>query len=150
MSNFPVLTAKDEICVALRRVQKKTGCSTKTLNLVHEALRPYLRAQFDGPLKVSHATKKIAGRSGAVILRLHGCVGCHEHVFMPKCRARLCPKCQSPRYQANGKPKEVSMVSWVPTVHGVIPCTRENPRRLPCARGTHNIPHSYRSVGISR
>ena len=88
---------------------KKTGCSTKTLNLVLKTLRPYLMPQFRGPSLVAHVTKRIAQQSGAVVLRLNGCVGCHKHVFGPKCRARLCPnpECQSPRYDTNGKPKEV-------------------------------------------
>ena len=95
----------------MRRIQKKTGCSTKTLNLVLKTLRPYLMSQFRGASLVEHVTKRIAQQSGAVVVRLNGCVGANcDHVFGPKCRARLCPKCQSPRYDTNGKPKEVGLV----------------------------------------
>ena len=91
--------------------KKKTGCSTKTLNMVLKTLQPYLMPQFRGPSLVAHVTKRIAQQSGAVVLRLNGCVEC-AHVFGPKCRARSCPnpECQSPRYDANGRPKEVGLV----------------------------------------
>ena len=92
-------------------MQKKSGCSTKTLNLVLEELQPYLKEEFRGARTVDKTTRKIVVPTGAVILRLNGCVGCNEHVFLPSSRARLCPKCNSPRYEENGKtPKEVCKV----------------------------------------
>ena len=91
----------------LRTVQRKTFCSTETLRCVATAVHPTtnvrrLQRQCD---------KDLTSRAGAVSLQLHGCVWCDGFVFLPTCRARVCPKCQGARYDDTGKPFEVCTFS---------------------------------------
>ena len=61
---------KQMVCIELRKVQLKSGCSTLSLNLALEALKPYV--QFPLP-KVQEADAFIKRISGANVIRLHGC-----------------------------------------------------------------------------
>ena len=69
-------------------------------------MRPHLKVELSPGCKVKRINKTIFKRGGAVQLRLNGCVGCDRHVFMPKDKASVCPKCGHDRYKANGKAYE--------------------------------------------
>ena len=69
-------------------------------------MRPHLKAQLSPNCKVNRVNKTIFERGGAVQLRLNGCKGCDRHVFMPKEKASVCPKCNHARYKPNGQPYE--------------------------------------------
>jgi hypothetical protein len=98
--------------VAMRRAQRRSGCSTKTLNIVLEMLTFYghLRVKKKRPWRVNRKriTKKMAQHSGAVIIQLHGCAGvdCTGHIYMPDDPSLFCPKCGYPRRDADGRPYE--------------------------------------------
>lgn len=92
--------------LGLRQVQKQTAASTKTLNMVLDVVRPHLKLPLRPDCKVGGITKTICKGSGAVMLRLHGCVGCDGYVFMPKEPATSCPVCDHPRHKINGQPNE--------------------------------------------
>ena len=99
------MSQEEQICIALRLVQSKSGCATRTLNLVIQELKPFLRCEgFDSWTKSDKALRKT---SGAQSVKLHGCVGCHDHVFGPSDRSRHCPKCHHPRFNNVGNPNEV-------------------------------------------
>ena len=93
-----------KIWYVLRDIQRETACSTKTLKLVFQRLRPFLNI---GNTKVPKVDKIL--RSQANIMRLDGCVNCNMHVFTPDDRRRRCPDCRHPRYDRNGKPNEVCL-----------------------------------------
>ena len=73
---------------------------------VLDVFRPHLKVPLPPSCKVNGITKKICKRSGAVMLRLNGCVGCNSHVFMPKDPKTSCPLCNHPRYHEDGSPHE--------------------------------------------
>lgn len=99
------VSRKDLMCLELRRLQCKTGCSTNTLNLALNVIAPYLK--FD-PARVQRADSLLKKLSGATVIRLHGCVGRHcSHVFGPDDPAVHCPRCGTARYDHRDKPKEV-------------------------------------------
>ena len=63
---------------------------------------------------LKNADKKIREEAGSCMLRLNGCAGCHQHVYLPDDPARVCPKikpdgtgCGHPRYDVKGSPHEV-------------------------------------------
>jgi len=95
-----------QIYVALRKVQRTTGCTTSMLQKILKALSPFLNVAEN--LNVEEANKEIFERSGATMMKLNGCVGCHEHVFLPSETLERCPKCEHPRY-SNGRANEASV-----------------------------------------
>jgi len=98
------VSQKELVCMQLRRIQSRTGCSTNTLNLAINAISPYCK--FNLP-RLTHADKFWRELSGASVIRLHGCVGksC-THVFGPDDARTHCPLCNEGRYNVQGKPKE--------------------------------------------
>ena len=61
--------------------------------------------------------KKMQKEAGAVFLRLNGCPGCNDHVYLPTDPETHCPHvkhdgtvCGHPRCDENGKPLEVFFV----------------------------------------
>ena len=100
------MSEEEQICIALRQVQCKSGCATRTLNLVIKELQPFLRCTgFESTW--TKPDKSLHNMSGAKSVQLHGCVGCHKHVFGPSDRSRGCPRCQHPRFDADNNPNEV-------------------------------------------
>ena len=93
----------DLVCVALRKVQSQTGCSTRTLKKTYAALKPFMKKKGRGLRQVS---KVMRGVSGATSIRLNGCVSCHAYVFTPEDKRRRCPTCDHPRFAPDGKPNE--------------------------------------------
>jgi len=93
----------DQVCVALRKVQSQTGCSTRTIKKTYEALEPFIGKKSRG---FRYIDKVLRGVSGAVSIRLDGCVGCHAYVFDPQNRKKQCPICDHPRFSDNGTPNE--------------------------------------------
>ena len=100
------VSRKELLCMQLRRVQRKTGCSTTTLDLAMGVMQSYI--PFKLPKSVREADKYMREMSGAQVLLLHGCTNrrCSGHVFSPDDCALECPLCGDLRYDENGKPKE--------------------------------------------
>ena len=46
-------------------------------------------------------------KANAVLLQLHGCVGCDDFVFLPSDVRIRCPRCRHPRFNHEKKPNEV-------------------------------------------
>ena len=105
----------------LRMAQRKTGCSTSTIEVVAKHVEQWARhngmiassgdessedfeEEEETHIGADHNLKKNAN---AVVLQLHGCVGCNKHVFLPADHSLLCPKCKHPRFNARHKPNEV-------------------------------------------
>ena len=101
----------DQICLQLRKVQGKTGCTNKTLELIAKNLLPFFKGLEHiktFPIKsIRRARRRIvAAGNKALKVQLHGCVGCNNHVFGPESKLKNCPLCGVSRY-LNGKPQEV-------------------------------------------
>ena len=90
------------VCVALRKVQNQTGCSTRTLKKTYAELQPWIK----GKCSFRQVDKLLRCESGATSIRLNGCVGCHAYVFTPEDPRRRCPLCNYPRFAADDKPNE--------------------------------------------
>ena len=99
-----IRSAKEQICVAMRQVQRATGCATTTLDLALKFLKPHLK--IDETVRVHHADKVMFENGGAKILKLNGCVRCHTHVYLPTSELIVCPKCHGPRFNERGQPNE--------------------------------------------
>ena len=99
----------DEIRKQLRIVQNISGCSTSVLNLVLARLQPYLKGCGNKRVKMCRVRSR---KHTAVKRQLHGCVGCHEHVFSPESKMRACPKCEHPRFDTKGNAHEVSVFEY--------------------------------------
>ena len=97
----------EDISIKLRKVQYATGCTTSTLNKVLLALAPHLKANVHR-FKVQRGDNHMCAQSGATVLELNGCVGCHLHVYMPTSRRMTCPRCRHPRFNVSHHPNEVS------------------------------------------
>ena len=85
----------------LREAQRKCGCSTNTLKAVLQAVKPFCHP---GIVKND---EQLVCTTNAVVLQLHGCVGCDDFVFEPTNKMIRCPKCQHPRFNQQKKPNEV-------------------------------------------
>ena len=89
----------------LRIVQRQSGCSTRTLNLVLQRLQPFLKGCEGEPsIKMNEVRTR---KESPVKRRLSGCVGCNKFVFGPEDKSTECPKCAHPRYDEKGKLNEV-------------------------------------------
>lgn len=98
------LATEDRVIIQLRMLQNKTNCATSTLQEAVDILQPHLRCKSFGSFAKMDA--KMSASSGAESLALHGCVGCHMHVFHPNDPDGRCPLCNHPRF-SGGKPNEV-------------------------------------------
>ena len=99
-------TKADSFKKTLRVVQQETNCSTKTLVTAIKLLRPFFENIGDIPLSFKGTDSKLL-KKACRFLKLHGCVGCNHHVFLPSDKAERCPRCRFPRFRASGGPNEV-------------------------------------------
>ena len=88
----------------LRTAQRTSGCTTKTLATIEAALRPIFLQRHGGALNEDHV---LLSKANAVLLQIHGCVGCDAFVFVPSDRRIRCPRCAHPRFNEDHKPNEV-------------------------------------------
>ena len=114
----------EQIRKVMRQVQNQTGCATSTLDLCLRLLHPFLK----GVEHVDPVNMKMPRRrpQSPLKLQLHGCVGCNNHVFGPKCHLTHCPKCNFPRNDSEGNPNEVQWLGFL--LISLLFC----PIRLPC------------------
>ena len=98
----------EKISIALRQVQRTTGCATTTLNKTIHALKEHLDVDIPERFKVSKIDNQLCHESDAHVLELNGCIGCHDHVFLPSSPLMSCPKCDHPRFNNLFKANEVS------------------------------------------
>jgi len=94
----------DNVWTALREAQRECGCNTKTLETVLKTVTPFLKADVT---KTGQADGELKKATDAVVLQLHGCVGCNDFVFEVTSARIRCPKCRHPRFKRNRKPNEV-------------------------------------------
>lgn len=107
----------DNFCADLRRLQQRSGCSNTTCEDFLTTFRKYLGIK--APKNWKSYDKKMHEVAGAEMLRLNGCPKCGKHVYLPESKAITCPHvqangavCGEPRYDENGKPKEVGIFVW--------------------------------------
>ena len=74
-------------------------------------------------------------KADAVLLQLHGCVGCNQHVFLPSDRQTKCPKCRHPRFSCTKKPNEVC---WY------FPLAKQIARLLQDKNYRNHLQHEFR------
>ena len=119
-------TKADELCVDLRRLQQRSGCSDKTCDDILRTFSKYL--SLDAPINFRKQDKKLQEFAGATVLRLNGCPRCNKHVYLPTDGDASCPYvftksdlndesvtidavegevCGHNRYDENGKALEV-------------------------------------------
>ena len=91
----------------LRCAQRTSGCTTKTLAAIEATLRPLIMQRFGGASGQTANDKELLEKANAVLLQLHGCVGCHDFVFLPSDVRTRCPRCRHPRFNNEKKPNEV-------------------------------------------
>ena len=99
----------DSIRKSLRVVQQETSCSTKTLLTAIKILMPFFEDVDDIPMSFKRTDNDLT-KKGCRFLKLHGCVGCNNHVFLPSDKVVRCPRCRFPRFNVSGEPNEVSVV----------------------------------------
>ena len=115
-------TGTKKIRLALRQVQSETGCTTKVLQTALKILQPFLNIKVS-PGCLRRTSQGLFRQSGATVLRLNGCVDCHNYVFLPSDRRQTCPDCGHQRCDARGQPHEVT-THFICTLHTLyFPCT---------------------------
>ena len=131
------LVEEDMLCVDIRRLQQRSRCSDVTCRDIIKTMSKYLR--IDAPESFRATDKKMKDVAGATCLRLNGCTGCNRHVYLPDDKSKFCPRrkddgmCETPRYDAHGKPHEVCMYA----------CTHTHPHaHAPMHSCTHAPIHS--------
>ena len=87
----------------LRSAQRTTGCTNKTLATIETILRPIMLKSGQG----KKDDRMLLEKANAVLLQLHGCVGCDDFVFLPSDVRIRCPRCRHPRFNYEKKPNEV-------------------------------------------
>ena len=55
----------------------------------------------------------LLAKANAVLLQIHGCVGCDNFVFLPSDLQIRCPKCGHPRFNSDKKPNEVRCAAYM-------------------------------------
>ena len=112
-----------ELWAELRHVQRVTGCTNRTLKETFRRLKGI--SGIDDEMHVDVAAmsgdKYLKFKSGAVGIRVDGCAGCDEHVFLPSERKIYCPKCRHPRFDVEKKPNEVNANA------NVVRCNKKKP-----------------------
>lgn len=101
-----------KICVSLRQLQRRRGCSHVLLQDVLETMRPYLRCL--GPGRYTDADKKLQTEAGVFCHELHGCVGCNNYVFPHDDKSLRCPNCLAARYADVTKKEPNEMIYYFP------------------------------------
>ena len=75
--------------IQFRLLQRETGCSNRSLNKIVDS--------FAIPMRIRRkADLLILKRSGAKVLQLYGCIGCHKFVWTPSNKSTRCPKYKVP------------------------------------------------------
>ena len=92
------------LCLSLRQLQHRRGCTNVLLEDMFEVMRPYLRCLSSVNFK--SADKKMQEEAGVECIKLNGCVGCNAFIFLPNDRRHICPKCGVGRYFESGDAKE--------------------------------------------
>ena len=100
----------DKIRLRLRRAQRKTKCTTKTLLTVLKELLPFFEGVDDMPISFKGIDRKFKKQCQVTCLKLNGCVGCNKYVFLPQEKNLQCPRCQFPRFKVTGDANEVSFL----------------------------------------
>ena len=93
-----------DMYVGLRKVQRQSGCTTSTLKLVVKHMQPFFKCESN--MNVQLGNKKLFKSTGATLLQIHGCVGCHDYVYLPDEERNQCPLCGHARH-TNGNANEV-------------------------------------------
>ena len=110
-NKLPARRRQCRISIALRLLQRDSGCSRRTLGLILHHLEPFLppldMRKLHRSLVVNNTTAG-AEPAGArkIEMVLNGCIGCHEHVFKPQDKSKQCPRCAHARFDEKGKPHE--------------------------------------------
>ena len=82
--------------IQFRLLQRETGCSNSSLNKIADS--------FAIPMRIRRqADVLILKKSGAKVLELNGCIGCHKFVWTPCNKSTRCPKCNGRRYHPDSK-----------------------------------------------
>ena len=126
-----------KILSELRWVQEQTGCSTRTLNLVLQRLKPFLK----GCESLERLQMKRVWRETKVKRRLHGCIGCNDHVYGPTAKEAFCPRCAYPRYDSFGNPHEVC---WY------FPLEEQFRRLLECESYVKHLMYEQKHIAMRR
>lgn len=101
-------TKEDQLCIDIRLLQQRSKCSDKTCDEILWIFSKHLGIVRNNFRNTDKKMRKVAGTS---VLRLHGCVGCHKHVFLPQDKNIVCPLCGHARYDVEKKPFEVTSVN---------------------------------------
>ena len=106
-SSSPGDDEKVSLWHVLRHTQRKTGCTDKTLREMKQSLEPLLKVSCRSSSPEKKSDNLLLHNADAVLLQLHGCVGCEHFVFLPSDARMRCPECGHPRFNAQRKPNEV-------------------------------------------
>lgn len=114
-SNDPdIFDAEDaeELFLGLRQLQSKTKCTEATLFEIIKLFSKYHDLEAPTKTDFQRVDRKVQKLAGATYLELHGCqkseTSCGNFVFKPDDRRKRCPLCGAARFNAKGKPHEVS------------------------------------------
>ena len=73
------------------------------------------------PTTFNACDKDLKKAAGVDVFTLHGCIGCHKHVYGPDDVRQHCPRCGYERCDANtGKPHEVCRLFFFLTMTDII------------------------------
>ena len=103
-----------EFCADLRKIQQRSKCTEALCADVVLTLGKYLNVT---PRNFRKYDKQMQQAAGINFLRLNGCIGCKNYVYLPSDPRRVCPRvkedgnvCGSPRFDDQGKAVEVCFV----------------------------------------
>lgn len=103
-----------EVWQSFRQAQRRCGCSTAVLKELAKVVETLLTnngsdssEEEEEVVTNASADVEMFRAGNAVVLQLHGCVGCHGYVFLPRDVRLRCPKCRHPRFNSQRKPNEV-------------------------------------------
>ena len=107
---------KEEFCNDVRQIQRRTKCSEATVVDFLATFEKYIDCPTAGIMAKSlrECDKIMQQRAGVNFIILNGCPQCEKFVYTPDDKRSFCPYvlnggavCGAPRYNADGKPKEV-------------------------------------------